>query len=153
MTKIEYMAFGEVAASEFIPLLNKNKVRKHLINHELFDADSVERWIGEKVELDAIEGCKVRAILVDTHLAGWCGIQLEQGMHEIAIVLDDVYWGLGIQIFNEVMTWAKRFGHETVFIHFLDTRPEYRFLRKIATRVFASEFLGNTFTTYEVRVQ
>lgn len=152
MKTIEYVHFGEVISDEFISLLNKHKIREHLISHELFDAESIDSWINGKIELDACKGCKVRAILVDKQLAGWCGIQLEDSKYEIAIVIDDSHWGLGTKIFPEVMVWAKILDHDTVFIHFLDTRPEYKFLRKIAKNVYGSEILGSRFTTYELAV-
>ncbi|MCF7981581.1 MAG: GNAT family N-acetyltransferase [Pseudomonadales bacterium] len=105
-----------------------------------------------KIEVDSFPGCKVRAIVVDGQLAGWCGIQFEDEKYEIAIVLDDGYWGLGKTIFRDLMGWAKELGHQTIFIHFLYTRPEYKFLRKISKNVFKSEFLGSKFTTYELAV-
>lgn len=41
---------------------------------------------------------------------------------------------------------------KTVLIHVLDTRPKYRFFRKMALRVYSSKMLGRTFTTYELAV-
>jgi hypothetical protein len=153
MSTIEFIKFEAVDPSEFIPLLNKDKLREHLIGHDLFDLKMVNSWIASKIEVDALGGCKVRAVLVDANLAGWCGIQLEDGKYEVAIVIDERYWGVGIKIFKEVMVWAKSFNHKTVFIHFLHTRPEYKFLSKIAKNVYQSELLGSKFTTYELEVE
>ena len=153
MDGIEYIKLSEVNPAEFVPLLNKQKIRKHLINHPLFDVETAKAWLEAKVEVDSYQGCKVRAIFVDKQLAGWCGIQLEDEKYEIAIVIDDDYWGLGIKIFREIMSWAKELGHRTVFIHFLHTRPEYKFLRKISKNVYESELLGSKFTTYELAVE
>lgn len=153
MNGIEYIKLSEVNPAEFVPLLNKQKIRKHLINHPLFDVETAKAWLEAKVEVDSYQGCKVRAIFVDKQLAGWCGIQLEDEKYEIAIVIDDDYWGLGIKIFREIMSWAKELGHRTVFIHFLHTRPEYKFLRKISKNVYESELLGSKFTTYELAVE
>lgn len=152
MKTIEYVKLNEVDAKDFIPLLNKKKVRTHLIDHQLFDLDTLNAWIAEKLEKDATKGCKVRAVLVDQHLAGWCGIQLEDEKYEIAIVIDDRYWGIGIKVFREMMGWAKALGHKTIFIHLLHTRPEYTFLRKISKNRYESELLGDRFTTYELEV-
>ena len=101
-----------------------------MIQHELFDINSTSAWMGSKIEVDASLGCKVRAINVDNQLIGWCGIQFEDEKYEVAIVIDDSSWGLGIKIFHEIMHWAKFFGHEDVYIHFLHTRPKYKFLQK-----------------------
>jgi len=153
MNRIEYVGLKEVDPTDFVPLLNKQKVREHLVDHQLFDADTVKLWLEAKIEMDSFLGCKVRAIIVDKGLAGWCGIQLEDKKYEIAVVLDDYYWGLGRKIFQEIMAWAKDLGHKTVYIHFLDTRPEYKFLRNISNNVYQSELLGRKFTTYELAVK
>lgn len=153
MDCIEYIKLDEVNPEEFVALLNKQKIREHLIAHELFDLETIKAWIETKIEVDSSKGCKVRAIVVNQQLAGWCGIQLEDENYEIAIVIDSKYWGLGRKIFREIMTWAKEFGHKTVFIHFLYTRPEYKFLRKISKNVYESELFGNKFTTYEIAVK
>ena len=153
MNCIEYIKLDEVNPKEFVLLLNKQKIRKHLIDHQLFDIETVKAWIETKIEVDSSKGCKVRAIVVNQQLAGWCGIQLEDGKYEMAIVIDNNYWGLGRKIFREIMVWAKEFGHKTVFIHFLYTRPEYKFLRKISKNVYESELFGNKFTTYEIAVE
>jgi hypothetical protein len=142
MSTIEYIKFEEVDPSQFIPLLNKDKLREHLIGHNLFDLELVNSWMAGKIAIDGSSGCKVRAVLVDSNLAGWCGIQLEVGKYEVALVIDESYWGAGIKIFQEILVWAKSFNHKTVFIHFLYTRPEYKFLRKIAKTVYQSERRG-----------
>ncbi|WP_019868216.1 hypothetical protein [Methylovulum miyakonense] len=67
MNTIEYVKFVELDPAEFIPLLNKEKLRKHLIDHELFDVELVKSWIASKIEVDA-SGCKVRAVLVNANL-------------------------------------------------------------------------------------
>ena len=103
--------------------------------------------------MNATPGCRVRAIVVDGQCAGWCGVQYDNGEYEIAVVLDDSQWGLGRRIFRDLMIWAKELGHKTVSIHFLHTRPEYKFLRKIAQSVHESQILGNKFTTYTLAVE
>lgn len=153
MNNIEYVRLNEVNPEEFIPLLNKQKIRTHLIEHQLFDQGSTKAWLESKIKLDSSQGNKLRAIVIDKQLAGWCGIQLEGDKYEIAVVIDDDYWGLGIKIFREIMFWAKELGHKTVYIHFLHTRPEYKFLRKMSNNVYESELLGSKFTTYELAVK
>ena len=152
MKQIEYINFKDVTPKDFIPILNKQRVREHLVDHPLFDENAVKEWLKNKIMVDSSQGCKVRAIVIDKQLAGWCGIQLEDNKYEIAVVIDDNYWGSGRQIFVDIMTWAKELGHETVFIHLLYTRPEYKFLRKASKNVYENELLGNIFTTYELEV-
>lgn len=150
---IEYVKFTEIDTDDFVALLNKETIREHLIEHELFDIGSVNAWVKSKLEIDSTTGCKVRAILSNNQLAGWCGIQLEDGEYEIAIIIDDSLWGAGKKIFSDIMYWAKELGHENILIHFLDSRPEYKFLRKISKKVYTSELLGRKFTTYQLAVK
>lgn len=107
--------------------------------HEVFDELKVKAWIASKIEVDAMPGCRARAIVVEQRLAGWCAIQFEDEKYEIAIVMGDEYWGLGKGVFRDMMAWAKALGYKSIFIHLLDTRPEYKFLRKMAKNVVESE--------------
>ena len=152
MIEYKYVLLEELKPEDLVALLNKHRVREHLIDHEFFNSISIKSWIKEKIEADSTDGCRVRGIASGKSVAGWCGIQIENGRYEIAIVLDEKYWGIGKRIFRDVMNWAKELGHKEVFIHFLHTRPEYRFLRKISKKVFETEMLGSKFTTYQLSV-
>jgi len=70
---------------DIVILLNKNKAREHLIEHDLLDIDSVKLFIKNKTIIDSHRGCKVRAIISNNHLVGWCGIPLQNDQYEIAI--------------------------------------------------------------------
>jgi hypothetical protein len=153
MSSIEYVKLSEVNPNDFIPLLNNKKIREHLIEHALFDTDSVDAWIKAKIKVDFTNGCRVRAIIFNNQLVGWCGIQLEGEKYEVAIVIDDKYWGLGKNVFYDILRWAKALGHDEIFIHFLHTRPEYKFLRRISTKVYESKLFGSKFTTYQLAVK
>ena len=152
MSDIKYIKLDEIDPEDLVVMLNKSRIREHLIEHEMFDSSSVLSWLEEKNRVDSTDGCKVRGILSNNVPAGWCGIQLEEGKYEMAIVLDDVYWGIGKRIFSDIMDWVKQLGHDEIYIHFLHTRPEYKFLRRISTNVFKTEMHGNKFTTYRLSV-
>ena len=153
MNTVEYVKLGEVDLNDLIHLLNNKKIREHLIEHELFNTNTVNAWIKAKMKVDSTNGCRVRAIIFNNQLVGWCGIQLEDEKYEIAIVIDDKFWGLGKNVFYDIMRWAKALGHDEIFIHLLHTRPEYKFLRRISTKVYESEHLGGKFTTYQLAVK
>ena len=153
MHKLKYVRFSKVDPDSFIELLNKQKIREHLIEHDFFDSISIMDWVEDKIEMDSKKGCRVRGIISEKRLAGWCGIQLEKGQFEIAIVIDENYWGIGKPVFNDIMRWARELGHEEIYIHFLDTRPEYKFLKKIAEDVYETEHFGRKFTTYKLLIK
>ena len=152
MDEFKYVKLDDVNPDELKILLNKQKVREHLIEHDMFDSNTIKVWVKQKKTMDHTKACRVRGITSHDSLVGWCGIQLEEGKYELAIVLDDKYWGMGRRVFKDVMPWAKELGHDEVFIHLLHTRPEYRFLRKIAKNVIETEYLGDKFTTYLLSV-
>lgn len=152
MHALKYPDLRDVDTAELAALLNRPRTRQHLIEHPLFDAARVSAWIDDKLSVDATPGCRVRAVAVGGCLAGWCGIQRDGEAHELAIVLDEAWWGLGPRVFRELMGWAREMGLRTVLIRLLQTRPAYRFLGRQARRVYASEWQGQRFTTYELPV-
>ena len=149
---LEYRTLDNVEPELFLPVLNAPTVRAHLIDHTLFDAYSIRQWINAKLKVDATPGCRVRAIICSGQLIGWCAIQREKGAYEIAIVLDRTGWGFGKIIFEDIVGWAREMGHRALQIHFLHTRHEYRFLKKISERVYTQELMGTRFTTYVLAV-
>lgn len=152
MQSIEYVSFTKIDPIDFLPVLNKPTTREHLVKHQVFDRQSINQWVQGKLEEDAAPGCKVRAIKIDNQLAGWCGIQCDEGKYEIAVVIDEAYWGIGKSVFLETLQWARELEHKSVYIHFLHTRPEYRFLKRLSKNIYKSEMLGSQFTTYELEV-
>jgi len=152
MRNVDYLRFDDIDPHDLLPLLNSQKIRKHLIEHELFTIDTLTTWINSKIEVDATIGCKIRGIVCDGELAGWCGIQLEDEKYEIAIIIDDKYWGLGKRVFQDMMIWAKELDHDEVYINFLHTRPDYEFLKKMVKSVHETEFFGSKFTSYQLMV-
>lgn len=152
MHSINYLKFNKIRSSDFLSLLNSDKLRKHLIQHALFTAETMTVWMNDKMAMDAIPGCRVRAITHDGELVGWCGIQLDNDSYEIAIVIAEAHWGLGKRVFHDVMNWARELEHHELYIHLLQTRPVYKFLKKIAKHVYESEVLGSKFMSYQLIV-
>lgn len=152
MKNIEYVDLHNLNRTETLNILNRKKVRDHLVAHEEFDGTLLDEWIKGKVEVNQTYGCKVKGIKVDGATAGWCGIQFENGSYELAIVLDPKYWGVGSGVFQDLLRWASELGHSEVVLHLFNTRPEYRFLRKMADRVYESTIFGQKYTSYELKV-
>ncbi|WP_429079615.1 GNAT family N-acetyltransferase [Aeromonas bivalvium] len=150
---MKFIPFDDVSAEDFLPLLNDETLRKHLIDHPIFDAAGVRAWMEEKRRIDALPGCRVRAVLIDSALVGWCGLQPDEEGVEIAIVIARVGWGRGLAIFNEMMGWARTMGHQEVVFHLLGTRPLYQSLARRAARVKKATLSGHAFTTYYFSVE
>ncbi|MCB1801212.1 MAG: N-acetyltransferase [Gammaproteobacteria bacterium] len=153
MRRIDYVRLDEVDPAEFVTLLNKKRIREHLVEHQQFTVGTAAHWIKTKDDESSRRCCRIRAVFVDDQLSGWCGIQPDGIGYELAIVIDKSHWGLGPRIFRDVMGWASELGHEVISIHLLHTRPEYKFLHKMARNVYSTELLGDRFTTYELAVK
>ena len=152
MNRIEYLNFHHVDPDDFLAILNEDALRKHLIDHAYFDSDSIKEWMEDKVKIGSLTGCRIKAVYIEGALAGWCGIQPDENGFEMAIVLSKKFWGFGIEIFKTLMCWARELGHEEILFHLLDSRPEYKALRKMANRVQKTKLLGRVFTTYYISV-
>lgn len=153
MSDIEFRSFKRVDPETFLSIVNEASLRKHLIEHKPFTANSIREWVNQKLEIDALEGCCVRAIYIGGVLAGWCGIQPDDRGFELAIVLSQRYWGKGISVFKTLMRWAGELGHAEIVFHLLDSRPEYKALSRLASKVQKTQWSGRYFTTYYVPVR
>lgn len=152
MNKIKYLSFDQASPEDLLKILNEDSLREHLIDHPYFDNSNLQAWIEDKTAINEIQGCRIRAVYINGVLAGWCGIQPDDNGFELAIVISQRFWGSGISIFKTLMCWAKEFRHKEVLFHLLDTRPEYKALKKISTKVNKSELAGQRFTTYYIPV-
>ena len=152
MKNIEYREFGDISAASMASLLNEDSLRTHLIDHPYFDAETVQAWMTEKEEVDSQAACRVRAVLVGGELAGWCGIQPDEVGVELAVVISQRYWGVGVAVFKDMLSWARELGHSQIRFHLLDSRKAYRSLESMASEVIQSQMLGRTFTTYNIPV-
>ena len=152
MKNIEYREFGDISAASMASLLNEDSLRTHLIDHPYFDAETVQAWMTEKEEVDSQATCRVRAVLVGGELAGWCGIQPDEVGVELAVVISQRYWGVGVAVFKDMLSWARELGHSQIRFHLLDSRKAYRSLESMASEVIQSQMLGRTFTTYTIPV-
>ncbi|NVK43507.1 MAG: N-acetyltransferase [Oceanospirillaceae bacterium] len=152
MSEIEFVSFDQVEPEDLLLIVNNQALRKHLVDHPLFDSVSIKEWMNGKIQTDSIPGCRIRVVFVGGILAGWCGIQPDDNGFEIAIVISKEFWGFGISVFSSLMCWAKELGHQEIVFHLLETRPEYKALKRKATKVKKTELLGRRFTTYYISV-
>ncbi len=56
MGTVNYLTFNKINPSDFLSLLNSKKIRKHLIEHELFTIETLIAWMNIKIEVDATSG-------------------------------------------------------------------------------------------------
>jgi GNAT superfamily N-acetyltransferase len=128
-------------------------VRKHLIQHPQFTAESLDDWLESKATEDQTPGCTLREIHCDGKLAGWCGIQFESGDFEVALVLSPAYWGRGREVVNEIRKWAREMGHKQLLAHFPQSRQQVRALTKLFGQpIGTSNIREHVFITYQIDI-
>ncbi|MBV60040.1 MAG: GNAT family N-acetyltransferase [Nevskiales bacterium] len=149
---IDYPDLTSQSPGSWLPILNSPAVRRHLIEHPQFDRSAVRRWLRDKQGIDALPGCRVRAVRVDGHLAGWCGIQPDGADYELALVLDAAWWGVGRRVYQALLTWAMTFGHATVLVRLHQSRRPSTWLLQLALSVESHEHMGSHFVTYRIPV-
>ena len=151
---LSYQTFDTSLAEEWLELLNSDMVRKHLLQHPQFTPESCITWLQMKITEDQKPGCRIRAIYSDGKLAGWCGIQIESGTYELAVVLSPQYWGHGREVKNQVIKWAKELGHKQLYAHLPQTRPQTKALARLfGAPIGVSNIQNQFFNTYRIEVK
>ena len=150
MTAIRYYPLAEAAPEQLLAIMNDIHTRTHLISHPEFTLQSLASWVAGKQKEDQQPGCRVCAADINGELAGWCGIQRSEKDYELAIVIGSGFWGAGPVIFRDMLGWASEMNHSEVVFHLLDSRGEYRALRKMASEVISTRLMGRDFRTYRI---
>lgn len=149
---LHYLPLSDIEPDSLLAILNHPHTRTHLIPHPQFNRETLVLWMADKLAIDALPGYRVRAVLRNHTLIGWCGIQPQGHDAELAIVIDHSAWGSGKTIIIDMMDWAKTLGHKRVIIQLLKTRKNYAFLQRLAVGVSDVEWQGHHFTRYELSV-
>lgn len=150
---LTYHTFDTSPTEEWLDLLNSDLVRKHLIQHPQFTTKTLRIWLQSKIKVDQYPGCRLRAIHSDGKLVGWCGIQIESGNYELALVLAPKYWGRGREVMNQVIKWGQELGHKQLLAHLPRTRPQTRALEKLFGQpVGVSDIQEHVFNIYRIEI-
>ncbi len=150
---LTYHTVDTSTTEEWLELLNSDLVRKHLIQHPQFTTETFRIWLQSKIKLDREPGCILRAIRSDGKLIGWCGIQIESGDYELALVLSPKYWGHGREAMNQIIVWAQELGHKQLLAHLPQTRPQTKALERLFGKpIRVSNIQENVFNTYRIEI-
>ena len=150
---LTYHKIDTAQTDGWLELLNSDLVRKHLIQHPVFTSDTVAIWLQSKVEVDREPCCLMRAIQSDGRLIGWCGIQIESGEYELALVLSPKFWGHGREVVNQIKLWARELGHKHLLAHLPQTRPQTKALERLFGKPIRVSNIHNTvFNTYKIEI-
>ena len=144
---------GYAPANAWFELLNSDVVRKYLVRHPQFTDATFHEWLEGKIAVDQTPGCRLREVHCDGKLGGWCGVQLESGEFEMALVLSPTCWGRGQEIVKEIIEWARELGHKQLHAHLPQSRPQTKALNKLfGPPVGVSHINGDVFSTYRIEI-
>jgi len=150
---LTYHKINTSPSEEWLELLNSDLVRKHLMQHPLFTTDTFRIWLQSKIKVDQEPRCILRAIRSDGKLIGWCGIQIESGDYELALVLSPKFWGHGREVMSQIKLWAQELGHKQLLAHLPQTRPQTKALERLFGKpIRASNIQENVFNTYRIEI-
>ncbi len=126
---IKFDRLKNISNKEIIELNTNERVLKQmpLATGIIFDEEKCISWVKEKEKQWIEYGYGPWAFIVDGKFAGWGGLQYEDGEADLALVLHPQYWGLGKQIFDEIIKKAfTEMGFESITILLPPTRTKLK---------------------------
>jgi|TARA_Y100000816_G_C26089530_1_gene575541 GNAT superfamily N-acetyltransferase len=126
---IQFCRLSHIKIADIIALNTNDRVLKQmpLADGTQFDEQQCIAWVKGKEKQWQEHGYGPWAFLVNDKFAGWGGLQYEDGDADLALVLHPQYWGLGKQIFNEIIKRAfNEMGFESVTILLPPTRKNLK---------------------------
>ncbi len=154
MAQIEFERLTEIEKSELIHLMNHPLVRRQMpLLKGNFDESACDRFIAAKEKLWVEHGFGPWAFIVDGKFAGWGGVQPENGMIDLALVLHPTFWGIGKTLFLKIIQFAfAKMRLPSVTILFPPTRTRVQGLTKLGFQEDGTVLVGNEkFIRYSLR--
>jgi ribosomal-protein-alanine N-acetyltransferase len=126
--KLEFKRLSEIDCSAYVAL-NTNPLVMHQmpLSGSDFDEEACRGWIAGKEKMWAEHGYGPWAFVIDGKVAGWGGLQPEEGDADLGLVLHPDYWGYGKVIYDEIIHRAfDIMGLASVTILFPPTRTRVK---------------------------
>ena len=70
MSHIKFLCFSKVNPENLLEIVNEDSLRTHLIDHPYFNTTSLQAWMEDKIRVDSIRGCRIRAVYIGENIAG-----------------------------------------------------------------------------------
>lgn len=122
--KLEFIRLSAIDRSEIVALNTHPLVLRQMpLGDTSFDDAACLEWVKGKESQWDEHGYGPWAFTLDGKFVGWGGLQAENGDADLALVLHPDYWGLGKQIYNEIVDRAfNQMGFESITILLPPTR-------------------------------
>ena len=105
--KITFTRLTKIPAIAIINLMNDPAVQRHLpLAQEEFGDIECDRFVANKERMWKEKGFGPWAFMLDDEFVGWGGLQPEGDDADIALVLNQKYWGAGSTLYRKIVTYA-----------------------------------------------
>ncbi|MER3376283.1 MAG: GNAT family N-acetyltransferase [Allomuricauda sp.] len=154
MSQILFKRLTEIEKSELIHLMNHPLVRRQMpLLKGDFDETACDRFIVAKEELWLEHGFGPWAFVIDGKFAGWGGVQPENDMADLALVLHPKFWGMGKTLYHKIVQFAfVQMGLPSLTVLFPPTRTRVQGLLKLGFQENGVVLVGNEkFIRYSLR--
>ncbi|MBI4429058.1 MAG: GNAT family N-acetyltransferase [Ignavibacteriales bacterium] len=114
--KIELKRLTDIDTSDLVDLMNQPLLRRHmpLLGNSFSEEDCI-KFVEAKEKLWQEYGYGPWAFVVDGELAGWGGLQPEDGDADLALVIHPRFWGIGPHLCERII----RIGFEDMHLESL----------------------------------
>jgi len=126
-------------------------VRRQMpLTFDNFDLKDSQNFIKAKTQMWQDHGFGPWAFFVDSEFAGWGGLQPEQGVPDLALVLHPDYWGIGKTLAEQIIEKAfTQLDMEYITVLFPPTRTRVKGLIKLGFKQMGEQVIeGETFIRY-----
>ena len=151
---IEYVQLQGVDPQAIIALMNDPLVRKQMpLAFDDFNEQDCENFVKVKQQLWQEHGYGPWAFVVDGEFAGWGGLQPEDGIPDLALVLSPKYWGIVKDLAKQIIEKAfTQMQIEYLTVLFPPTRTKVEGLLKLGFKQTGKQLIeGKEFIRYGLR--
>jgi hypothetical protein len=133
---IAFRPIGDIAASDWLELMNDPRVRRHLpLARAVFEESDWRAFVATKEAMWEDSGYGPWAFFRGENFVGWGGLQPEAGEPDLALILHPDHWGLGRSLAREIIRRAFcDFDFPAIFALLPPTRRRTSALRKLGFR-------------------
>lgn len=151
---IEFKRLFEIKHNDIITLMNNQLVRRHMpLLTDKFDEHACTAFVNAKEKLWSEYGYGPWAFVIDGQFAGWRGVQPENGVADLALVIHPQYWGIGNVLYKAMIKRAfAELGLNSVTVLLPQTRTRVRGVLRLGFKRNGELKIGNErFIRYQLQ--
>ena len=151
--QLEFRHLSEIDTTEIIALNTNPLVRRLMpLSSQDFGESECIAWVAAKEKQWEEYGYGPWAFIVDSKLAGWGGLQYENGDADLGLVLHPDFWGMGKPIYDEIISRAfGEMGFESITILLPPSRTRVKAIFRLGFQVDGEvELYGERWLRYRL---